>query len=60
MDRGVLFRIPKPYENADATVSLTQPQLTAITMRLKRFSDMDLKVEGSKAKAERLFNILDL
>lgn len=60
MDRGVLFRYPKPYANAEATVSLTQPQLTAITMRLKRFADMDLKVEGDKAKANRLFKILDL
>jgi alkyl sulfatase BDS1-like metallo-beta-lactamase superfamily hydrolase len=60
MDRGVLYRYPRPYDNADATISLTQPELTQIIMRLKRFSDMDLKVEGSKAKAERLFNILDL
>jgi alkyl sulfatase BDS1-like metallo-beta-lactamase superfamily hydrolase len=60
MDRGVLFRYPKPYANAEATVSLTQRQLTAITMRLKRFADMDLQVEGSKATAKRLFEILDL
>jgi alkyl sulfatase BDS1-like metallo-beta-lactamase superfamily hydrolase len=60
MDRGVLYRFPRPYENADATISLTQPELTQITMRLKKYADMDLKVEGSKAKAERLFTILDL
>jgi alkyl sulfatase BDS1-like metallo-beta-lactamase superfamily hydrolase len=60
MDRGVLYRFPRPYENADATISLTQPELTQITMRLKKYADMDLKIEGSKAKAERLFTILDL
>ena len=60
MDRGVLYRYPRAYENADATISMTQPELTQITMRLKKFADMDLKVEGSKAKAKRLFEILDL
>ena len=60
IDHGIFYRKPKAYADADATITLTKPELFALVAAFKTPEELNLNIKGDKDRAFEFFRILGL
>jgi alkyl sulfatase BDS1-like metallo-beta-lactamase superfamily hydrolase len=60
IDHGIFYRKSKAYADADATITLTKPELFMLIAAFKTPEQLNLNIKGNKDLAFKFFRILGL